>query len=312
MKSIYILLLMFPFGLLAQNNNNLYDWDSAHFDFANPQTGNYLSSNNYLKNIFETDCYGFNKYKNEKRLDSLAKIINFYLNCIFAIEVHTDCRATAEYNHDLTQRAADSTRAYLLQRIKDTAQLPVAVGMGEDSLLIKKCQCNLIDAQHICTEAEHSQNRRLVLRVIGKINLHPWIDSTDLLNGITIGDRIHIWTLFIDLSANPKPSVYYDSVANLINNNQNWVFQLENHADCRYSNAYSINYSQRRADSTRAWLLPLLADTNQLPIAIGKGDDELYNPKCKCDISDYLHICTEREHQQNRRTVLRIIGRKED
>lgn len=100
-------------------------------------------------------------------LDSVAKFININSNLVFQLESHTDCRASAEYNRDLSQRRADTARKKILPLLTDTSQLPNAVGIGEDNLFIKKCNCELSDYEQKCTEAEHQLNRRTVLRIIG-------------------------------------------------------------------------------------------------------------------------------------------------
>lgn len=99
-------------------------------------------------------------------LDSTAKFIDNNSNLVFQLESHTDCRASSEYNRDLSQRRADTARKALLTLLTDTTQLPKAVGMGEDNLFLKKCNCELSDYERKCTEAEHQLNRRTVLRII--------------------------------------------------------------------------------------------------------------------------------------------------
>lgn len=86
----------------------------------------------------------------------------------FQIEYHIDCRATAEYNRDYSQRVADALRAYIISQGIDSSQI-IAKGMGEDDLLLKKCDCDLRDYNYKCTEYEHQLNRRAILRIISLV-----------------------------------------------------------------------------------------------------------------------------------------------
>lgn len=150
-----IVLLLFSLNLLQGQATVIY----THFDTAAPKVGDYVSIRGVVWEFghepLSPDYY-----------DSTVRFINTYRNVVFQIESHTDCRASAEYNRDLSQRRADTARAELLRLINDTTQLPIAVGKGEDEPALPKCQCDLSDIKNICTEAEHQQNRRTLLRVI--------------------------------------------------------------------------------------------------------------------------------------------------
>lgn len=139
----------------CQNDSGL------HFTPNNPKIDQYIIINGIMSN----DHWYYSKSQ-FSLLDSVAKFININSNLVFQLESHTDCRASAEYNRDLSQRRADTARKKILPLLTDTSQLPKAVGIGEDNLFIKKCNCELSDYERKCTEAEHQQNRRTVLRII--------------------------------------------------------------------------------------------------------------------------------------------------
>lgn len=100
-------------------------------------------------------------------------------------------------------------------------------------------------------------------------------------------------------------------VVPVIEKHPNYIYQIEHHTDCRASDDYNKLLSQRRADTLRAIIISKGIDSNQI-IAKGWGEDSLFVKKCKCDLYDNRNICTEFEHQLNRRTILRIVGRKEE
>jgi hypothetical protein len=71
---------------------------------------------------------------------------------------HTDSRATAEYNIELSQKRAESVVRYLILSGINPARL-TAKGYGE-SKLVNKCADGIP-----CTEAEHQANRRTEFKI---------------------------------------------------------------------------------------------------------------------------------------------------
>jgi len=70
------------------------------------------------------------------------------------IESHTDSRSGDDYNMDLSQRRANSTREYLIQQGIDGSRLLEATGFGETKLL-NNCANGVP-----CDEVQHQLNRR--------------------------------------------------------------------------------------------------------------------------------------------------------
>lgn len=158
MKRWYLLSI----ALFAGVSNCLCQNDSAlHFNPVNPQIGQHITINGVLGDFLWGDSNS-----QLSLLDSVAVFLNKNPTIIVQLESHTDCRASAEYNRDLSQRRADTARKKILTRLIDTSQLPKAIGVGEDNPFLKKCNCDLSDYERKCTEAEHRLNRRTVLRVI--------------------------------------------------------------------------------------------------------------------------------------------------
>jgi peptidoglycan-associated lipoprotein len=83
------------------------------------------------------------------------------------------------------------------------------------------------------------------------------------------------------------------------------VIELGSHTDCRSSYAYNMDLSRRRADSAVAYLVGLGIDKNRV-FAKGYGESQLTN-KCKCEGAEIVP-CTEAEHQENRRTTVKIVN----
>ena len=75
---------------------------------------------------------------------------------------------------------------------------------------------------------------------------------------------------------------------------------IESHTDSRASKAYNIKLSEARAKSTRDWLIEKGIEPDRLT-AKGYGESQLVN-KCKDGVK-----CSEKEHQQNRRSILKWL-----
>jgi outer membrane protein OmpA-like peptidoglycan-associated protein len=92
-------------------------------------------------------------------LDSLAGILTSNPNLVIELASHTDSRAPAPYNLELSKKRAQSCVNYLTQKgiVKDRLQ---AVGYGETKL-VNDCSDD-VD----CSEEEHQQNRRTTVRIL--------------------------------------------------------------------------------------------------------------------------------------------------
>src|SRR5210317_723208 len=92
--------------------------------------------------------------RNESKtvLDNLVATLKKYPKMSVELGSHTDCRATYEYNRDLSQRRADSAVAYILKNGINPFRLE-ARGYGE-SQLTNHCECE--GTKRVpCTEEEH-------------------------------------------------------------------------------------------------------------------------------------------------------------
>lgn len=139
--------------------------DSTTFNFNNPKVGDYITVR-LLQSFCNRNMY---HDPDDRKIiyEHIVPVILKFNKFIFQIESLTDCRASSEYNRLYSQRLADSLRAILISNGIDSNQI-LAKGMGEDSLLIKKCRCDLGDNRNICSEFEHQLNRRTILRIIGR------------------------------------------------------------------------------------------------------------------------------------------------
>ena len=89
-------------------------------------------------------------------------------------------------------------------------------------------------------------------------------------------------------------------VVRLMNKFPTVIVEFGAHTDSRGGDAYNMNLSEERAVETVNYLISIGADPKRIS-GKGYGETQLVN-KCSNGI-----ICTEIEHQQNRRTEFVVI-----
>lgn len=124
--------------------------------------------NNQCDDVFVLPIYygldsAFLRPESKRVLDGLVEKLKRYPKMKVELGSHTDCRASYQYNIDLSQRRADSAVNYIVKQGINPFRLE-ARGYGE-STLTNHCECeggNVVP----CTEEEHQQNRRTTVTVV--------------------------------------------------------------------------------------------------------------------------------------------------
>jgi len=132
----------------------------------------------------------------EPPLDNLVRIM---LEHPITIELgsHTDCRASDEYNIDLSQKRAESAIRYLVLNGINSARM-TAKGYGE-TMLVNDCADGVE-----CTEEEHQMNRRTEFKVT---SIGEYGSGWTIEEQYRAGEIIHLSnfdTGFFDPCANEK------------------------------------------------------------------------------------------------------------
>ena len=104
------------------------------------------------------------RYDAEIELQKVLAVLNKYPTMNIDIRSHTDCRGPASYNQKLSERRAQSTRQYLIDKGIDAERL-TAKGYGE-SRLVNDCGCEP-SSESSCSEEEHQLNRRSEFIITG-------------------------------------------------------------------------------------------------------------------------------------------------
>lgn len=99
------------------------------------------------------------KMEAEADLDFLYDLLLEYPTMVIELSSHTDSRGTDSYNLDLSQRRANSAKAYLVAKGIESGRVK-AVGYGEN-LILNHCT-NGVE----CSDEEHLLNRRTEFKII--------------------------------------------------------------------------------------------------------------------------------------------------
>ena len=93
-----------------------------------------------------------------------------------------------------------------------------------------------------------------------------------------------------------------DKLVTLLQDNQQVIVELGSHSDSRGNDDYNLKLSEKRAAAAVAYLVAKEGISAERLIAKGYGEQQLVN---RCGNGNN---CTEKEHQRNRRTELKIVG----
>ena len=98
-----------------------------------------------------------------KELDKLVQLLKDNPQVQVELGSHTDSRGSSGYNKDLSQKRAQSAVDYIVKKGNISKARISAVGYGE-AKLVNRCADGVN-----CTDAQHAQNRRTELKVLGII-----------------------------------------------------------------------------------------------------------------------------------------------
>ena len=96
-----------------------------------------------------------------------------------------------------------------------------------------------------------------------------------------------------------------DKIVTLLKNNPGIQVELGSHTDSRGNDEYNLELSENRAKAAVEYIIKNGIDKNRI-LSKGYGETKLTN-RCKDGV-----VCSEAEHQNNRRTELKILGIKKD
>lgn len=100
----------------------------------------------------------------------------------------------------------------------------------------------------------------------------------------------------------PRAATELNKLVKLLSDNPTWKVEIATHTDARSSDSYNMKLSQRRAESVVAYLVKKGIGSRSL-VAKGYGETKLVN-RCANGVR-----CTEKQHQENRRTEFTLLDK---
>lgn len=129
------------------------------------------------------------------------------------------------------------------------------------------------------------------------------------LEKIVLGKAIKIENIYFDLAKyniRKDAAVELDKIVKLMNENPDIIIELSSHTDCRASYQYNMTLSDNRAKSSAAYIISKGVSSDRIT-GKGYGETKLVND-CACEGKEVSRVCTEEEHQANRRTEFKVTG----
>ena len=124
------------------------------------------------------------------------------------------------------------------------------------------------------------------------------------LEQFKVSQKFKIENVYFDLDKDnirPDAAIELDKVVAFILAHPGITVELGSHTDSRGSDAYNLTLSQKRAKSSREYIVKNGVNAESITYK-GYGETELTN-KCINGVK-----CTEKEHEANRRTEIKITG----
>lgn len=127
------------------------------------------------------------------------------------------------------------------------------------------------------------------------------------LEQFKVSQKFKIENVYFDLDKDnirPDAALELDKVVAFILEHPGITVELGSHTDARGSDKYNLELSDRRAKSSRQYIVSKGVSEDAITYK-GYGETELTN-KCGNGVK-----CSEKEHEQNRRTEIKITGIKD-
>ena len=186
-------------------------------------------------------------------------------------------------------------------------QLQETTSDAEGKYEFKEVECGSKYYVRTSLETYNTKESAVIIgKTDGKTELNVELEKTQkqVKVGDDLADVFGINLIYFDLdkwNIRPDAAVDLAKVLDVLEQYPSMKVDIRSHTDCRASNAYNDKLSDRRAKSTREWLIKNGIAANRLT-SKGYGETQLVN-KCADGVQ-----CTEEEHQLNRRSQFIITS----
>ncbi len=129
------------------------------------------------------------------------------------------------------------------------------------------------------------------------------------LEQIIVGKAIKIDNIYFNVNKydiRKDAALELNKIVKLMQENPDIIIELSSHTDCRATYQYNMKLSDNRAKSSAAYIVSKGIDANRIT-GKGYGESKLVND-CGCEGTKVTRVCSEAEHQANRRTEFQVTG----
>ncbi|NNF86513.1 MAG: OmpA family protein [Winogradskyella sp.] len=152
--------------------------------------------------------------------------------------------------------------------------------------------------------AEKPDYKEYHKNIVTNIEKEKVNDHNIYLQSLIRGNQIVINPIFFDYDKwNIRTDAEYEleNIVDVLRLRPNMVIKIESHTDSRGKDKYNLKLSNKRAQSTRDYIISRGIAPERIESAIGFGETQLLN-KCSNGVK-----CTPKEHQLNRRSYFYIV-----
>jgi len=147
--------------------------------------------------------------------------------------------------------------------------------------------------------------------IVKMLDIDKKVIKADIaLTPLIIEDQIVINPIFFDFDkSNIRADAEYEleHIITVMKSHPTMVIKIESHTDSRGEKEYNRKLSDRRAKSTRDYIVSRGVSIDRIESAIGYGEDQLLN-NCN-DLNSAK--CTKEDHQKNRRSYFYIVNNRQ-
>lgn len=251
--------------------NSGYDDFAYYIDSNDKNKRGYLSSNR-LGGKGNDDIYSFSSYECVQKITGIAR--------------NTDTNEILEN--------------VIVQLISETGKVINEVNTNDKGEYILDADCN---KKYVVlgSKPDYKEDKKDI--ELGNKN-NITINTDLFLEPLIKGNQIVINPIFFDFDKwNIRTDAEYEleKVIDVLRAHPGMVIKIESHTDSRGSDRYNMKLSDRRAKSSKDYILSRGIESNRIESAVGFGENQLLN-NCGNGVK-----CSEEAHQLNRRTQFIII-----
>ncbi|MHA7944988.1 OmpA family protein [Formosa sp. 3Alg 14/1] len=185
-----------------------------------------------------------------------------------------------------------------VQLIDETGKVIEETMVGEDGMYSFRVKCNAT-VNVLGSKADYKDDLQVVNTTLANgaelmvdLNLIPLID----------GSEIKLAPIFFDFDKwdiRTDAAYELENIVDVMREHPEMNIDIESHTDSRGPDNYNLTLSDKRAKSTRDYIISRGIDASRIKSANGFGETQLIN-----DCSNGVK-CTKEQHQANRRSVFK-------